>query len=175
MNRKSNIVLIGMPGSGKSTLGRRLAALRGYKFVDTDTLIERYENKPIQDIVNFRGLRYLRSVEERVLLDLKLEQHVIATGGSAVYSWPAMTHLAKTGLRVYLEISLPTLLRRVHNTSTRGLVKMPQHPLARLYFERLNLYRQAADLVADNNWPMTALRFDALNTRLDSRLSIVVT
>ncbi len=160
-----------MPGSGKSTLGRRLAALRGLKFIDTDTLIERYENKPIQDIVNFRGIRYLRALEEELLLGLQIDRHVVATGGSAVYSPKAMAHMGRIGVRLYLKINLPTLLRRVNNSTSRGLVKMPQHPLPRLYFERLSLYDEAADIVSDNNWPMTAMRVDALIKQLDGYLN----
>jgi len=160
-----------MPGSGKSTLGKRLAKHHGFEFTDTDKLIERHENKSIQDIVDFRGVGYLRAMEEKLLLSLSLSRHVIATGGSAVYSQAAMQYMGEIGVRVYLKINLPTLLRRVKNTSTRGLVKMPQHPLPRLYSERLGLYNEAADVVAENNWPITALRIDALNRQLDRYLS----
>jgi len=166
----SNVVLIGMPGSGKSTLGLRLAELRGLRFIDTDTLIERFENAPIQQIVNRRGFRYLIDIEADILSGIEIEGHVIATGGSAVYSDEAMQHLGRVGVRTYLKISLATLMRRVNNTASRGLAKMPQHPLPRLYRERLPLYEQAADVVADNNWPITALRVEALNNQLNEFL-----
>lgn len=171
MNKASNIVLIGMPGSGKSTFGRSLASLREMRFIDTDILIEQLENLPIQQIVNRRGFQYLRNVEADILRGVEIEGHVIATGGSAVYCRRAMDHLGEIGTIVYLKISLPTLLRRVNNTSSRGLAKMPQHPLPRLYRERLPLYEQAADIVFDNNWPMTAVRMDVFNRQLDEFLN----
>ena len=157
-----NIVLIGMPTSGKSTVGRRLAKAMDMDFVDTDLLLEKFENKPIQSIVNRRGLAYFRQLEERLLCELQLENHIISTGGSAVYSRAAMRHLSSDGLMIYLKISLPTLSARMSNISTRGLVKMPSYPLARLYKERYALYEDAADQIFDNNTPLTGLRFDAL-------------
>jgi len=166
MIETSNVVLIGMPGSGKSTVGRRLATLRGLGFIDTDGLIENIENSTIQQIVNRRGLRYLRAVEADVINSIQVENHVIATGGSAVYSARSVDYLGQIGVRVYLQISLATLVKRVTNSSTRGLVKMPQHSLPRLYRERLALYERAADVVFANDWPMSATRFDALNTAL---------
>lgn len=168
MKNNANIVLIGMPGSGKSTLGKRLAKQRGLSFLDTDKLIEADQNLPIQEIVNLRGVRYLRQIEERVLCALDCERTVIATGGSAVYSEPAMTHLGCGGIRLYLRINLPTLLRRVSNVGSRGLAKLPSHPLVRLYSERLPLYAAAADITLDNNWPLTGVRLDQCHQLLDA-------
>jgi len=165
-------VLIGMPGCGKSTLGHRLAEQRDLKFIDTDLLVEQYENAPIQQIVNRRGFLYLRKIEADILSGIEIDRHVIATGGSAVYSRKAMDHLGKIGVRAYLRISLATLMRRVNNTASRGLAKMPQHSLPRLYHERLDLYADAADIVVDNNWPMTAVRLDAINKQLDGVLCV---
>jgi len=157
-----NIVLIGMPGSGKSTVGRRLASALRMPFIDTDSMLEKAENKVIQDIVNRRGLQYFRQLEERVLSDLQLDGHIISTGGSAVYSQAAMQHLGENGLRVYLQISLKTMNMRVNNSANRGLVKMPSYPLARLYKERYALYENSADLIFNNNSPMTGVRFNEL-------------
>ena len=102
MNLKSNIVVIGMPGSGKSTLGRIVAQKRGLSFIDTDSLLEAHENMHIQDIVNRRGVKYLRKVERQILSDLDLENHLISTGGSAIYSRSAMQNLARDGVFLYL-------------------------------------------------------------------------
>jgi len=151
-----------MPGSGKSTLGRRIAAVLGMEFVDTDRLLERRENMSIQAIVNRRGLRFMRRLEEDVLTGLNLDNHVISTGGSAVYSSTAMDSLGNNGVRVYLQISLPTLMRRVVNETSRGLVKMPSFPLARLYHERVSLYEAAADITISNNGFFSALSIDAI-------------
>lgn len=164
-----NIVLIGMPGSGKSTVGRRLARTLNMGFVDTDILLEKVENKAIQDIVERRGLNYFRQLEEQVLSNLWFDNHIISTGGSAVYSKAAMRHLGETGVRVYLQISLKTLNARVNNTGSRGLVKMPTYPLARLYKERYALYQEVADLTFDNNNPLTGLRFDTLIQQIINR------
>lgn len=167
MASSNNITLIGMPGSGKSTLGRRLAKLRGLSFVDTDVILEQVENMPIQDIVNRRGVAYLRYLEGAVLSQLDFENHVIATGGSAVYSQTAMEHLGSLGARVYLQISLKTLTLRVNNVASRGLAKMKSHPLPRLYAERASLYQDAADIVVSNDRPMTAISIGELNATLD--------
>ena len=127
MLSRTNVVLIGMPGCGKSTLGRRLAKIRGMSFVDTDTLIERAEKKSLQDIVNRRGVRYLRQLESHVLSNMTVENTVIATGGSAVYSHAAMRHLGANGVVVYLQISLTTLVQRASNKSeTVRMVLTPE-------------------------------------------------
>jgi shikimate kinase len=162
-----NITLIGMPGSGKSTLGRRLARQRGMSFVDTDHILEQVENMHIQNIVNRRGVKYLRFLEGMVLSRLELENHVIATGGSAVYSRKAMDHLGSIGARVYLQITMRTLTQRVDNSTSRGLAKMKSHSLPRLYLDRVGLYESAADITVANDRPMTALAMGALNKALD--------
>ncbi|MFT6407032.1 MAG: shikimate kinase [Arenicella sp.] len=146
-----NITLIGMPGSGKSTLGQRLANLRGMSFIDTDHILEQVENMHIQDIVNRKGVKYLRFLEGVVLSQLDFENHVIATGGSAVYSHQAMNHLGTIGARVYLQISLRTLTQRVDNATSRGLAKMKSHSLPRLYSDRVSLYHSAADITVSND------------------------
>jgi shikimate kinase len=164
--RTRNIVLIGMPGSGKSTIGRRLAKYFGLEFVDTDLILEQAENMPIQSIVDKRGLRRFMQLENDVLESLRLHGSVIATGGSAVYSVAAMQHLAMSGTRVYLYISLATMLRRVTNVESRGLVKLPQHHLSRLYREREELCDAAADVRFDNNRPISALAMDSLQKQI---------
>jgi len=143
---KSNIVLVGMPGSGKSTVGVVLAKLLSYDFIDTDVLIQSSQRRALQDIVDRDGHLALRKMEEDTLLSLDLHNHVIATGGSAVYSAAAMAHLAAIGTVVFLDVELATLQARVNNLATRGLVRRPGQSLADLFAEREALYRQAADI-----------------------------
>ena len=99
LKHPSNIVLIGMPGSGKSTVGIVLAKLTSRDFVDTDVLIQTSQGRTLQDIVDTEGYMVLREIEERILLKLDCINHVIATGGSAVYSHAAMTHLKSNGIK----------------------------------------------------------------------------
>jgi shikimate kinase len=141
----SNIVLIGMPGSGKSTVGVILAKKTLRDFVDTDILIQKAVSRPLQDIVDSDGYLALREIEERVLLDLHVENHVISTGGSAVYGDAAMRHLKADGLVVFLDVTLDTLEARVPDFSTRGLAKRPDQSFAELFEERNTLYRKYAD------------------------------
>jgi len=156
-----------MPGCGKSTLGKRLAKMRNMTFIDTDHILAQVENMHIQDIVNRKGVKYLRFLEGVVLSQLDLENHVIATGGSAVYSDEAMHHLGSTGARVYLKVSMRTMIQRVSNGTIRGLAKMKSHSLPRLYSERESLYQTAADIVVANDRPMTAVGIGVLNSQLD--------
>ena len=167
MQDRTNIVLIGMPGCGKSTLGKRLAKVRGMNYVDTDSLLEQSERMPLQRIVTLRGVFYLRELESTILSKLNLKNTVIATGGSAVYSSAAMRHLATDAVLVYLRISLLTLVKRVTNVSSRGLAKMKSHSLPRLYNERADLYQQAADIVMPNDRPISALSLDDLNQQIN--------
>ena len=143
---KSNIVLVGMPGSGKSTVGIILAKLLSYQFVDTDLLIQTAQKCSLQEIVDKDGHVALRKVEEKILLNIDTRNHVIATGGSAVYSNHAMAHLASNGIVVFLDIDLASLEMRVHNFETRGLAKRPDQSLADLFAEREPLYKKFADV-----------------------------
>jgi shikimate kinase len=145
----SNIVLIGMPGSGKSTVGVILAKLTSRSFVDTDVLIQTKQGRSLQNIVDRHGYLALRAIEEKVLLDLNCRSHVIATGGSAVYSRSAMGHLKSYGIVVFLNVGLDTLKSRVHDFETRGLAKRPNQSLEDLFAERSSLYRQYADITID--------------------------
>lgn len=145
----SNIVLIGMPGSGKSTVGVILAKMTFRSFIDTDVLIQTAEGLPLQEIVDTRGYMDLRKVEERVLLGLNSRNHVIATGGSCVYSRDAMEHLKKDGVCVFLETDLSTLRRRIRNFNTRGLAKRADQTFDDLFRERQPLYRKYADITVD--------------------------
>lgn len=142
----SNIVLIGMPGSGKSTVGVILAKKTMKDFVDTDILIQKSQSRPLQDIVDKDGYLVLREIEEAELLKLDVRNHVISTGGSAVYGDRAMAHLKSDGIAVFLDVTLDTLEARVPDFSTRGLAKRPDQSFSELFDERNALYRRYADV-----------------------------
>ena len=146
---KSNIVLIGMPGAGKSTVGVILAKLTSRDFIDTDVLIQISQGRLLQDIVDTEGYLALRKIEEDILLSLHCGHHVIATGGSAVYSHVAMEHLKSNGFVVFLDVYLSTLESRVRDFDTRGLAKRPDQTLYELFEERIVLYRKYADITVD--------------------------
>ncbi len=146
---KSNIVLIGMPGSGKSTVGVILAKMTSRNFVDTDVIIQTSQGRSLQDIVNMEGHMALRKIEEDILLNLRCISHVIATGGSAVYSHSAMQHLKSLGVIVFLDVDLPVLEARVANFDERGLARRPDQSMADLFKERFDLYRKYADITIE--------------------------
>ena len=142
----SNLILIGMPGAGKSTVGIILAKLASCNFVDTDVLIQASQQRTLQEIVDTDGYVALRNIEEEVLLGLSVRDYVIATGGSAVYSADAMAHLKSDGLVIFLDADLPTLETRIHDFRTRGLAKRPDQSFADLFHERFTLYTKYADI-----------------------------
>ncbi len=150
-HKKTNIVLIGMPGSGKSTVGVILAKMLAKSYLDTDILIQNLENRTLQDIVDREGHMVLRAIEERTLLSITCNDHIIATGGSAAYSEPAMKHLKQHGIIVFLHADLPTLQARVRNYDTRGLAKRPNQSFQDLFNERLALYKKYADMTIENS------------------------
>jgi shikimate kinase len=141
--------LIGMPGSGKSTVGVVLAKQSARDFIDTDVIIQTSEGRSLQEIVDLDGFMALRRIEEETLLRISLRNHVIATGGSAVYSEAAMVHLKSQGFAVFLDTDLPILKARIHDLGTRGIAMSPSQSLDDLNKERLPLYRKYADLVVE--------------------------
>jgi shikimate kinase len=145
----NNIVLIGMPGAGKSTMGVILAKYLSMDFIDTDILIQRRARSGLQGIVDGRGYLALRGVEEKVILSLSVDHTVIATGGSAVYSAKAMAHLKSIGRIVYLKLPMSDLLRRIDNFATRGIAAPPGTSFKSLFAERTILYRKYAEITID--------------------------
>jgi shikimate kinase len=143
---RPNLILIGMPGAGKSTVGVILAKQTSRDYVDTDVLIQTSQGRTLQDIVDREGYEGLRRIEEEILLGLTVYNHVIATGGSAVYSDPAMEHLKSCGIAIFLDVDLAALESRVHDFGTRGLAKRPEQSFADLFEERFTLYTKYADI-----------------------------
>jgi len=147
--KKENIVLIGMPGVGKSTIGVVLAKVLGYEFVDADLLIQKSEGKLLREIIAEKGTDGFIEVENRVNSQINTRHSVIATGGSVVYGKEAMDHLRSIGTVVYLKQNLKPLERRLRNIKGRGVVLKPGQTLAGLYKERVVLYEKYADVIVD--------------------------
>lgn len=137
-----NIVLIGMAGAGKSTLGVLLAKALGMDFVDTDILIQQREERLLQEIIDHDGIDRFLAVEESVISELHLRNSVIATGGSVVYSQRAMEALREGGTVIYLYVAYKEVERRVTNITTRGIVIKQGRSLKDAYEERLPLYHR---------------------------------
>ena len=153
MSVKSNVVLIGMPGAGTSTLGIVLAKILGMNFVDADLLIQSQCDKTLQKIIDACGPDGFIEVENQVLSDIDESNAVISTGGSAVYSHAAMEHLSEIGLIVYLKITYEELKNRLSDLQERGVVLKGgmSMSLEDLYKERQPLYEEYAELVVDVN------------------------
>ena len=146
-----NIILIGMPGVGKSTLGVVLAKVLGYQFIDADLLIQKQEGKKLHEIIRERGIDGFMKVEDQVNASIIADQTVIATGGSVVYCQEAMKHLGEIGKIVYLKVSLRVLEKRLGNLKRRGVILKKGHTLKDLYEERVPLYEKYADVIVDEN------------------------
>ena len=144
--KHNNIILIGMPGVGKSTIGVILAKLLGYHFVDADLLLQQQEKKLLKDIINERGTDGFIEGENRVNAGIVAEHTVIATGGSVVYGKEAMRHLKEIGTVVYLEVSYDTIKKRLADIKGRGVVLRENQSLLDLYKERTPLYEKYADV-----------------------------
>lgn len=142
---KKNIVLIGMPGSGKSTVGTILSRKLKYPFIDVDDIIQSEEGERLQKIIRTLGVEGFCRTEEKHLLGVSCEKHIIATGGSAVYSSSGMTHLRNIGIIVFLEIGLDALKKRLGDIDARGVARQPGETLDILYAKRRPLYLRYAD------------------------------
>ena len=144
-----NIILIGMPGAGKSTLGVGLAKAVGYDFIDTDLLIQRQAGMTLGDYLHNHGYQALRQLEAEVILGLDSTSTVIATGGSAVYSNEAMYHLKASGYVVYLQCAIDVLDGRIASMSDRGIAAPSGQTLADVQAERIPRYEHFADLTVE--------------------------
>lgn len=148
---KKNVVLIGMPGVGKSTAGVILAKILGYKFVDTDLIIQQHEKKRLKEIIARDGIDGFIELENKIVAELNAEYSVIATGGSVVYGEDAMNNLRNIGRIVYLSLDYKKLRYRLGNIKNRGVIIREGQSLADLYKERVPLYEKYADIVIDEN------------------------
>ena len=141
-----NIVFIGMPASGKSTVGVVVAKRLGYKFVDTDLVLQEVEKRLLKEIIAEEGNEGLLRIEDRVNAEIQEERAVISPGGSVVYCENAMRHYKETGMIVYLHTSYETISNRLHNAKNRGVVLKDGQTLKDLYEERTALFERYADL-----------------------------
>lgn len=147
----NNICLIGMPGAGKSEVGRFLATTLDWQFIDTDRQIEAAAGQSLQDLLNASGYLALRQREETHVCTLAPQHTIIATGGSVVYSEPGMRHLKKIATVVYLETDLTTVEARVRNFNQRGIASAQGQTLATIFNERYPLYQRFADYIVPNS------------------------
>lgn len=163
-----NIVLIGMPGVGKSTIGVILAKEIGYQFVDSDLLIQKQESRLLKDIISSEGVEGFLSIENQVNASVDVSDSVIATGGSAVYGAEAMAHLKEIGTIVYLKCSFDTLNKRLGDLKGRGVVLKKGQTLKDIFEERRVLYEKYADIIIEENEKgieeTLSLLLDALHT-----------
>lgn len=146
---KNNVVLIGMPGVGKSTLGVVLAKELGFEFVDADLLIQKRENRLLKEIIAEDGVDGFLKIENDVNASINTDKTVIATGGSVIYGAEAMEHLKEIGTVVYLKLDYETLDSRLGSLKGRGVVLKDGQTLKSLYEERIPLYEKYADIIVD--------------------------
>lgn len=144
-----NIVLVGMPGAGKSTVGVLLAKRTSRGFIDTDVYIQEKEGRRLQDILDAEGKEAFCRMEERHVLSLDLRRQVIATGGSVVYRPAAMAHLKAGGAVAHLDLPCEIVQRRLRDMDSRGIVMEKGQSVCQLYAERRPLYVQYADVTVD--------------------------
>lgn len=142
-----NIVLIGMPSSGKSTIGKPLSKDLGMDFIDTDALIFESEKRALKDIVNEDGLQKFLKIQEKIILEIDAKNHVISTGGSVIYNSMAMEHLRKEGFIVFLDVKLDEINNRLE--SGRRFARNSNQSFEDLYKERLPLYQKYANITID--------------------------
>ncbi|WP_026494263.1 shikimate kinase [Butyrivibrio sp. WCD3002] len=147
--KKDNIILIGMPTSGKSTVGVILAKVLGYNFIDSDIVIQEKEGRRLSEIIEAEGVDGFIDIENRVNAGIEAEKTVISTGGSVVYGEEAMLHYKKIGKVVYLKIDFEVLTKRLRDVKQRGVVMKEGQTIESLYDERCKLYEKYADIIID--------------------------
>ncbi len=148
---KSNLTLIGMPGAGKSTIGIILAKYLGLGFIDTDLLIQINQQKSLQQIIDESDHLNLRAIEEKEIIKINIENHIISTGGSVAYSEKAMEHLLGISKMIFLKVNFEEIKKRIHNFETRGIAKTKNQTFKALFDERQILYKKYAEITIDCN------------------------
>ncbi len=143
------IILIGLPGAGKSTIGVILAKTLGMNFIDTDIVMQERTGRLLQELIDDEGVDVFLAIEENMALSLDADNTVIATGGSVVLSDRAMKHLKSKSNIIYLIISFEEMVRRLENITTRGIVLFPGQSLSDMYDQRIPLYEKYADIRID--------------------------
>ena len=143
----ANIILIGMPGCGKSTVGVILAKTLGIGFVDTDLIIQQRENRLLQNIIDTDGIDYFLDCEAEAVKSFDCDNRVVATGGSVVYREDAVLHLKKNGKIIFLDVPLDEIKKRLNNISTRGIAAQKNDSIDDIYSERIALYNKYADII----------------------------
>lgn len=146
---KNNVVLIGMPGVGKSTAGVILAKILGYEFVDSDLIIQKKTGKLLKDIIAEESIDGFLKIENEIDASIEAERSVIATGGSVIYGHEAMEHLKAIGTVVYLKVPFFIIERRLRDIRGRGVTLRDGQTLKDLYYERTPLYEKYADIIVN--------------------------
>lgn len=144
-----DVILIGMPGAGKSTVGVLLAKALGYDFIDTDLIIQGRLNNRLYKIIEEHGIDYFLQAENKIVSEVSADHTVIATGGSVVFGKEAMEHLRQMGKVVYIKLGCDEIKRRVNNITTRGIVMKKDETIEDIYSERAPLYERYADITVD--------------------------
>lgn len=150
----NNVILIGMPGAGKSTVGIVLAKVLGYHFIDTDLIIQEKEQRLLHEIITEEGVEGFIEIENRINSQVIAKKTVIATGGSAIYGQEAMEHFRSIGTIVYIKVSCEELKNRLGDLEERGVVLKQGQDLDNLYLERSPLYEKYAHITVEADTPL---------------------
>ncbi len=148
-SKRDNLILIGMPGCGKSTVGVVLAKVLGFQFMDSDLLIQEQESRLLKDIIAEDGLERFLEIEDCVNAQIDCEHTIIATGGSVIYGLKAMQHLRQIGTVIYLKLSCEAISERLGDLNERGVALKQGQDLYSLYEERCPLYEKYAHITID--------------------------
>ena len=163
----SNVTLIGMPASGKSTVGVLLAKRIGFSFVDVDIVIQEKEKRLLKEIIRSEGLQGFLEIENRINSELDVDNAIIAPGGSVIFGKEAMKHLKEISLVVYLKISYESLVSRLGDITDRGVVLEEGMNLQDLYHERTPLYEKYADIIIEEDDKSFGEVIDELRSQLE--------